>query len=389
MKNVNMKNDKIKNIIFVAEFLLVIVLLGVPSCIRIASQYISPDRINNENVAEGELNVEGYMSYFFFGKRTFLNLNGAVSRLMEQPMLNDVIKLDNGYLLMPMPYASDETLKGYAEATAAFNEYLKGRGTQLVYVAPPYTSCKYDPQLPAGAEDHGNDNTDRFLTDLRSKGVDVIDIRERMHDEGMDHYEMMYRTDHHWTTEAGLYVYGILEEYIKEKTGCSVDEKVADIKNYNVKNYPKRHLGSNGQRTGACYAGIDDFDLITPAFETDISDEDGNRGSIEEIILNTKALEGRYDWGHTYDDVLKKSFGSFINHKCDNDVKILIISDSYSQTVIPFLTAGFSQLHFVYENDTSTLSRDMIEDYDPDIVVMMYYANHLTEGSVSFEFKGF
>ena len=50
-----------------------------------------------------------------------------------------------------------------------------------------------------------------------------------MHEDGIDQYDMMYRTDHHWTTEAGFYAYGILEGYIVEKTGCNVDARVSDI----------------------------------------------------------------------------------------------------------------------------------------------------------------
>ena len=75
---------------------------------------------------------------------------------------------------------------------------------------------------------------------------------------------MMYKTDHHWTTRAGFYAYCKLEDYLTQIFQCDVDSRIGDINNYNIEVYEKWHLGSNGQRTGIYFAGIDDFELIVP-----------------------------------------------------------------------------------------------------------------------------
>lgn len=40
----------------------------------------------------------------------------------------------------------------------------------MIYAVTPYTVDKYDPQLPAGVQDYGNDNLDRFAGMLRKGG---------------------------------------------------------------------------------------------------------------------------------------------------------------------------------------------------------------------------
>ena len=172
--------------------------------------------------------------------------------------------------MTPCPYVSDELLQQNANAVADLKTYLDKKGIGLIYAVTPYTVDKYDPQLPAGVQDYGNDNLDRFAGMLRKGGVEPLDFREVMHRDGISAYEMIYRTDHHWNTKAGFYIYTKLAEQLEQMLGCRTDPKVREISNYTITNYENWHLGSRGQRTGAYFSGSDDFHLITPRFETSI-----------------------------------------------------------------------------------------------------------------------
>lgn len=95
-----------------------------------------------------------------------------------------------------------------------------------------------------------------------------------------------------------------------------------DFTNYNITIYPEWHLGSRGQRTGAFFAGIDDFDLILPAFETRISDS-FEKGIFEDIVINKKALDKKEQTSrYTYDNVFGKSCEHFINYQALNNKRI-------------------------------------------------------------------
>ena len=189
-----------------------------------------------------------------------------------------------------------------------------------------------------------------------------------MHDDGIDHYSMMYKTDHHWTTEAGFYAYGILEDYIVRKTGCQMDNRISEIKNYTVTKYKNWHLGSYGQRTGRYYAGIDDFDLIIPTFDTTIQNDSGDMGTMQDLVINREPLSNRqYTSRYTYDYVLGNALGHYINLDCQNDIRILMITDSFGKAVNPYLIMGFHEIEYVYDSDVSSITPEYIEAYDPDV----------------------
>lgn len=382
--------NKIRNYAYIAVFLVIIIGLGFLSYRKLTKFYINQEKDYNEWTPDLGSKFETDIASTFFNKFGFVNLNGAVCNALNQPCMNGVVKLNNGYLLTTLPYSSDEVLRTYADSTIRFDEYLKNRGTVLVYANTPYTSSKYDPQLPIGINDYGNDNCDRFLQMLKDAGVDTIDFRETMHDDGIDQYSMMYKTDHHWTTKAGLYAYGVLEDYIVDKTGCDVDERISDIQNYTVTTYKKWHLGSRGQRTGIYYAGIDDFDLIIPNFDTSIQNGAGTVGNMQDVMINMEPLTNKdYTSRYTYDSVLGGSLGHFTNLDCKNDIKVLIITDSFGKAVAPYLAMGFAQIDYVYDADVSGVTPEFIESMDPDVVIMMYYPEFLQEGKQPFSFSGF
>lgn len=382
--------NKIRNYAFVAIFLVIIVGVGSLSFKKLVNFYINQEKDYNEWTPELGTKFETDIASTFYNKFEFVNINGAVANILGQPYMNGVQKLNNGYLFTASSYTAEETLMEYAESTMRLNEYLKNRGTLLVYASAPYTSSKYDPQLPVGVVDYGNDNIDRFMQLIRSAGVDTIDFRETMHKDGIDQYDMMYRTDHHWTTKAGLYAYGILEDYIVDRTGCDVDERVADINNYTVTTYPKWHLGSRGQRTGIYYTGIDDFHLIIPNFETSIQNDSGTVGTMQDLIINMEPLANKdYASRYTYDYVMGGSLGHFVNLDCKNKLKILTITDSFGKAVNPYLVMGFSEVDYIYNGDASRVTPELIEKYDPDVVIMLYYPDFLLEGRNAFSFNGF
>ena len=390
-----MTSDQGKNksgILYAGLFLLFVGVMGCLSLFNLTRYYIRGEEIDND-LAEAEgSQLEKDISGTFFARLSFVDLNGAIRRVLGQHEMNGVVKLDNGYLMMPLEKCTDESLRQFSGRTSVFNDYLREKGISLVYVSPPYTVGKFDPELPPGEEDFSNDNIDRFLSLLEENGIDTIDIRETMHEDGIDHYDMVYKTDHHWTTEAGFYTYNVLEKYIAEKTSCKTDPRISDISNYVLTKYNNSHLGSVGLRTGKYYAGTDDFTLIVPKFDTYIRDPEGKTGKVRDYFLDTGPLlerDGTLLYG--YDKVLGGGayLGDYVNLDPVNDVKILVISDSFSKAVIPYLIMGFAEVNTVLDGYVSSVTPELIEAYDPDIVIMMYYPKYINSNSGSFDFNGF
>lgn len=383
------RKNKISTIAFVIVFILLTVVIGTISFVKLVKFYVNDEVDYNEWSADLGNKFETDVATSFFEKFQFVNMNGAIRNLLGQQEMNGVIKLNNGYLMTTIDYVEDGSLQCYANNVALLDSHLANRGTKLVYALTPYTSCKYDPQLPTGIEDYGNDNADRLMAMLEADDIDTIDFREAMHEDGINQYDMMYKTDHHWTTEAGFWAYGILEDYIINETGCNVDDRISNINNYTITKYKEWHLGSNGQRTGRYYAGIDDFDLIIPNFDTSIQREDGIVGNMQDIAINKGPLEKKeYTSRYTYDFVLEASLGHFVNLSCENDIKVLIVTDSFGKAVMPYLMMGFSEISYVYDWDVSGITPDFIESYNPDVVILMYYIPNAMRAD-AYSFQGF
>ncbi|WP_026662083.1 alginate O-acetyltransferase AlgX-related protein [Butyrivibrio proteoclasticus] len=384
-----MFSRKAARYLYTTIFVALIAILGTLSLSKLCNFYINDEKDLIEWTPQLGSKFETEVASNFSNKFEFINLNGAVRNLIGQKSMNGVIKLDNTYLLTTMNHCSDESIDKFADNLSAFNTYLDSKGIPLLYASTPYTLSKYGSELPTGVEDYGNDNIDRLIAALNSRNIDTIDFRQTMHDDGIEHYDMMYRTDHHWTTEAGFYAFGKIEDYIVSKTGCTIDPRVSDIKNYTITNYPKWHLGSRGQRTGIYYAGIDDFNLILPDFDTSISGY-SKTGTVQDVMINMQPLENRnYRSKHTYDFVLGGTLGHYNNLNSPNDLKILFITDSFGYAVGEYMIMDFKEVEYQYDQNSKNITPDYIEKYNPDVVVMLCYPQIISDDSTSFDYEAF
>ena len=374
-----MKDTKrVSAIIITACFIVFVVLLGLKSFCNLMDFYINdlPDTI--EWTGELGTRFESDYSASFFGKFEFINLNGLMRNLLGQQEMNHVVKLDNGYLTLTCQPFDDELITYNTNNIIKIKDNLEARGIPFIYAITPNTSAKYDPELPEGVYDYGNENLDKIASALRRGGVRVIDFRDELYADGIDAYDMMYRTDHHWNTRMGFYAYSKLADILEEELQCEIDPIVRDLSNYTIETYPKWHLGSRGQRTGRFFGGIDDFDLITPNFETHLVnvDKPEKEGAFRGLLINTDSLQERdlnllvHDLNNrsTYDMVLDHSLGHYLNFNSHNDKRILIDSDSFGKAVAPFMEISFGQVKSI----DAHLGPQLIDEFGPDAVIMIY-----------------
>ncbi len=340
---------------------------------------------NNWTVSLGNKGEADYISNFF-GKMQFVNLNGLMRNVTGQHEMNGVVKLNNGYLLTTHAYETDEALQEKASRLQLLNAYLDKKGIPMLFAICPYTSDKYDPQLPVGVSDYGNDNIDRFIHMLETQQVDYLDFREEIHNDGWDTYQMMYKTDHHWTTQAGFYAYRKLLSWIQGHIKTAVPPKVADLSNYTMTTYQNWHLGSRGQRTGKYFAGVDDFVLITPDFDTLIQAGDISGGFVDMLVEEGPLQKKDHASRYTYDYVLGKSLGDFMNDQAGNETKVLMVTDSFGKAVAPYLILSFREVRYIFDAESDRLTDAYIQEYDPDVVILLYYADYIEGDNRGFSF---
>ena len=202
-------------------------------------------------------------------RATYVNLNGYVARLLGQRYVNEVVKMNNGYLTQVCARVSNET--SIQRITSLYQKQKENGGAYLFVLAPTKNS-KYEDLLPPDIKDEANANADDLVSGLRKNGVPVLDLRDELHTQGTSVGEAFNKTDHHWTAQTGFWAYVQIFRTLQNMGVVSdIPDNLLDANQFEFRIYQNSFLGSLGKRTGQYYAGVDDFCKIIPRFQTNIS----------------------------------------------------------------------------------------------------------------------
>lgn len=335
-----------------------------------------------------------------YQKNRWVNLYGLTQKILGKREIPDaspeyeVLRLNNGYLTFRYDVCD---VKENAESTIAFQKFLEQEGIPFLYVQAPYKISETDPQLPAGITEGSNQNADRFLELLEEGGVPYLDLRREIQKQGLDHYGMFYRTDHHWTTEAAFWGFTEIYEAVCERLGLEADDRITDLENYRTEVYEGNFLGSQGRRTGIPYSGLDDMTVIRPDFSTSFQvlmpnskrkSRKERSGSFEEVLLYRNYMEEPDIYQRSSDMVYGDNYSLQIIRNLDEeaaDRKIFFLKDSFGRPSAAFLSLGFSEIHSIDLRKFDGLY-EYIQQEKPDMVVVMYNPSRLRERS-SYEFQ--
>ena len=374
-------------------FVLLLGLLFIPNLHPFAGETLQELRFALAGEPTSIANIETDYNARLPGRTRFVTLNGGFRRLLGERAVNERYKLDNGQLTYVIP---ELDMSGIAANTVAFAQALEAEGVPFLYVNTPFKVDPEDKRLPPGVEDYSNENADRFLTALRSAGVDTLDLRERVRAEGLEYGEIFYRTDHHWKAETGFWAFTEIASALAERDGgFAVDARILDFDSYDRTVYPSCLLGSAGKRVGPLYAGMDDFTVITPKYDSSFrlwgpNQSEASEGSFGEALLFPSYLDGDMFRSSPYNVYLG---GDFVQLYLENQSrekglavqstprKLLVFKDSFALVVAPFLALGYDETVFldlrVFEGDVM----DFVRQERPDLVMVMYNPGALEDNN--------
>lgn len=338
-----------------------------------------------EGFTEG---IETGLTESFWLKEKYIDLYGLVERLLGRTYIRDVnpslvVVKDNHEQLQFLTFSADYTEE--VEKIDKLNKIVQKSNTPLLYVQTPLKIIEGFTQLPSSVQDWSTENTDKLLQALEDKGVDYLDLRQSIIEDGLNLEELFYKTDHHWTTHTAFWAMEQVVEKLENEYGMVLDieKNYTDISNYKATEYPNSFLGSQGRRVGRFYAGVDDYTLLTPLFDTNYNVEIHKsdsvttyEGDFEETIIKTNLLDenesvytNRYAayFGGDYPEVRIENRNKAAGHK------VLIIKDSFALPFSAFLSTMFAETRLLdlryYDADKL---ESYIEEYNPDVVLFVY-----------------
>lgn len=326
-------------------------------------------------------------------KGTYINLNGLMARVLGQPLMNERIKLSNGHLTPVPPVYKDEDVEAAAENLKALHKQLSKDGKRFLFVVAPLQVSPEETGLPNGYTDTENDSANYLLRLLEESGVPYLDLRDCMEEDGIAYSDAFFVTDHHWRPETGFWAYTrILEKLQEIGTVEQISEFYTSKENYEFRIYEDSFLGSSGKRTGRYYAGVDDFCVIAPKFETNISvtieepevdlqgpyEEVSYKGDMDAYLSDPDYFSdnpyGRYGWGDT-------PLTQWRNENAPEDKSVMLIGDSFGNVPFSLMPLYFSSCD---ELDMRYFTGDFqahYEDCDPDTVVLLVNVDQI-EGEI-------
>lgn len=317
-------------------------------------------------------------------KEPAIELYGGIQRLLGNRVISDILENWTIYRTNTNALGSVDPpvdIEDAVNGMEALHQKTLSRDIPLVYVQLPFRNSPYFWDLPDGVEDYSNTTSDRFLERMEGLGIQTYDLRASLHARvpNEEYPNLYYRTDHHWTPQAGVLAASILTEELMSQFGAVWREELYDLSRYTVEDYGEIFLGALGRRVGSLYAGVDRFEVVTPAFDNyfsyQISDREPAVGTLRQVYIDESQLQQK----NYYENSPYICFGSG-----DNDVAILenldleegptilVIRDSYSCVLTPFLGLSCRKLVNIDLRAYGKPIEEALDTYQPDVVMVMY-----------------
>ena len=316
-------------------------------------------------------------------KDTFIEINGGFNRLIGKQECNQVVRLNNGMMArIDSNLTPDQNLPNTIKQITGLSERLKQMEIPFLYVNCP---DKMDPDgtlLPRGITFYSNPDSDLLLAALKENQIAALDLRPIITPTGEDLKRHFFRTDHHWNAFGAFKATQMLVRKTADILAFDATHLLQlELANWEVITRKNWWLGSEGQRTGSLFSGLDDFDILIPKFDTCISlavptHNEFYKGAFKDSVIQQRYINKRI---RKYKETAYLTFGfdralrHYRNEFAPITKHILVVQDSFGDPVDGYLSTIFAKVDVVdlrHYKETTLLT--LLERAHPDIVVMLF-----------------
>ncbi len=319
--------------------------------------------VSVDKVLDGTFGTE-FESYFAdqFPARSFwVGLNAYYSLDTGNNGANGVYNCGNGYLINK-PVSTDNKLEKNVNAIVKFKNTID---VPVTVMFAPSTGYVADDVLPA-VHDKYNDDTyfEQISSTLSTNGISFIDLRKTFRDAYAGGNQLYYKTDHHWTT---LGAYTAYEKLCEQLNITPAPKERFDIKTYGG------FYGTTYSTSGFWFTQPDSIQIWDNPENTDKN----IKVKISEGA-NTDEFGSMYFYDHLEED---DKYPVFIdgNHALteitNSNAKggtILLVKDSFSHSLAPFLAENYSKIILVDMRYYKMSVSQIVEQEKPEQVVFLY-----------------
>lgn len=274
---------------------------------------------------------ESYVTEQFVGRDEFIGVKSTVDYLIGKRDSNTIYFGRDNYLMKNFPTYNidDYLLNRNLERIETFANSFNIRGNLAVLLAPTSSKILTD-KLPTLAYDYNQLQAYNGVKNNIPAGtfVEVADELSMHKDE-----YIYYKTDHHWTTLGAYYAYRALCE--------TLGIEPTSLEEYEVETVSTDFYGTLYSNARLPTTKPDHIDIYVPKFDTEYS-VNYNMGELRtDTFYDESYLEVRdqYSYFLRGNQPLVE-----IKSQNKNGKKLLLLKDSYSHSMVPFLANDFETI---------------------------------------------
>lgn len=238
-------------------------------------------------------------------------------------------------------------------------QYLQGFAAQaevpVYFGLIPTAASVWQEKLPTGAPSADENQWIQWLY-CRS-GAENIDLASELETQSGE--EIYYHTDHHWTSLGAFYGANTILK------AMGLDE--LDISDYTPEVVSDNFLGTNYSSAGAWWMDPDMITVFVPENGKEVTSNFTGREEPGQLYASEK-LETKNKYAY----FLGGNQPLCVIRSEANGPKLLMIRDSYSDCLAPFLTERFSEVHLFDLRYNLLSAAEYVRENDIDMVLIQY-----------------
>ncbi len=325
-----------------------------------------------KRVLSGEFmsEFETYVTDQFVGRDGWIAMKSSTERLLGKRENNGVYFCTDDTLITRFDPPDPGKLAGNLGYVQQFAEKAPG---QVYFSLIPTQACIWADRLPAGAP---NASQPDVLTQAQAAvpGASWCDLHAPLAAHADE--DIFYRTDHHWTSLGAYYGYAALCE--------AMGLTPVPLSGYQKTTVTEDFYGTVFSSSGVRWVRPDAIDTYVPDTGVEVvSITYDNRGQQVE--------EPRALYEASYLEV-KDKYAMFLGGQQPLGIvrtpntdapKLLLVRDSYSDSLVPFLTAHFSEIHLIDLRYYKLSAVDYMAKHGIDTAVVLYSVpNFVTDSNL-------
>ena len=312
-----------------------------------------------EALVDGEFSVdyETYVNDQFVGRDSWITLKSVAEQGLGKIVNNSIVYGRDDYLF-DLTLTFDE--ERYEKNKIFLSEFVEKFKDDNVFVSfIPNSTSVMTSNLPIGFPGVNQEAIVQDILKSGAKEMSYIDLFMPL--QAKSDEAIYYKTDHHWTTLGAYYAYVALSE-----TLGYVPQNLSDFESVAVNDF----YGTYYSRVKNPFVKSEDMTYYQiPNVEMTILDQ----------TYDSLYDESKFETYDKYSAFLRGNNGlTTIKSDANNDKKLLIIKDSYANSLVPFMTSHYETIELLDVRHANLSVEDLINQGDYDQILFLFSVSNFT-----------